>query len=44
MLWEKRDVEAKDINNGQQLTVDTRITNDLMNNIVQLLTYIKEVY
>lgn len=44
MLWEKRNVEPKDINNGQQLTSSTRMTNELMNNIVQLLIYVKEAH
>lgn len=42
MQWKSEDVDVEAINNGQQITVNTKMVPELINPLVQLLMYKKE--
>lgn len=42
-MWDPRDVNEKEINQGSKITEDSTANKDLFNAIVELLLYLKEV-
>ena len=42
-MWEAKNIDAAQLNGGQQIGNATPVTSELFNNIVSLLLYLEEV-